>query len=88
VQIPLALPTMLAGIRIATVSTIGLVTIGALVGHGGFGTLIIRGFEDNFFRAQILTATLACVALALIAEALLLGIERWATPWARSRRRA
>jgi osmoprotectant transport system permease protein len=88
VQVPLALPTMLAGVRIATVSTIGLVTIGALVGHGGFGSLIIRGFEDNFYRAEILTATLACVALALVAEALLLGLERWATPWARRRRRA
>jgi osmoprotectant transport system permease protein len=87
VQVPLALPTMLAGVRIATVSTIGLVTIGALVGHGGFGSLIIRGFEDNFYRAEILTATLACVALALVAEALLLGVERRATPWA-SRRRA
>jgi osmoprotectant transport system permease protein len=86
VQVPLALPTMLAGVRIATVSTIGLVTIGALVGHGGFGSLIIRGFEDNFYRAEILTATLACVALALVAEALLLGVERRATPWARRTR--
>jgi osmoprotectant transport system permease protein len=86
VQVPLALPTMLAGVRIATVSTIGLVTIGALVGHGGFGSLIIRGFEDNFYRAEILTATLACVALALVAEALLLGVERRATPWASRRR--
>jgi len=88
VQIPLALPTMLAGVRIATVSTIGLVTIGALVGHGGFGSLIIRGFEDNLYRAEILTATLACVLLAVIAEVSLLGLERAATPWARSRRGA
>jgi osmoprotectant transport system permease protein len=88
VQVPLALPAMLAGVRIATVSTIGLVTIGALVGHGGFGSLIIRGFEDNFYRAEILTATLACVVLALVAELLLLGAERAATPWARRRRAA
>jgi len=88
VQIPLAVPTMLAGVRIATVSTIGLVTIGALVGHGGFGSLIIRGFEDNLYRAEILTATLACVLLAVLAEVTLLGVERLATPWARRRRAA
>lgn len=86
VQVPMALPTMLAGIRIATVSTIGLVTIGALVGHGGFGTLIMSGFTNNFYRAEIATATLACVALAFVAEVALLGVERWATPWAHRRR--
>jgi osmoprotectant transport system permease protein len=88
VEVPMAMPTMLAGVRIATVSTIGLVTIGALVGHGGFGSLILRGFTDNFYRAEILTATLACVVLALLAEVTLLGVERWATPWAHRRRSA
>lgn len=85
VEIPLAMPTILAGVRIATVTTVGMVTIGALVGYGGFGTLILSGFQQNFWHAQILTATLCCVLLAVIFEVLLHGVERITTPWARGR---
>jgi osmoprotectant transport system permease protein len=67
------------------VSTVGLVTIGALVGHGGFGTLILGGFVDNFYHAQIMTATLLTVALAIVLEGLLLLLERALTPWSRAR---
>ncbi|MEZ5117907.1 MAG: ABC transporter permease [Candidatus Nanopelagicales bacterium] len=88
VQVPLALPTILAGVRVATVSTVGLVTIGALVGHGGFGSLILGGFVNNFYHAQIMTATLACVALALLFEGALVLLERALTPWARVQRAA
>lgn len=83
VSIPLAMPTILAGIRIATVSTVGMVTIGALVGYGGFGTLILSGFQNNFWHAQILTATLCCVLLAVVFEMLLLLVERMTVPWNR-----
>jgi osmoprotectant transport system permease protein len=83
VSIPLAMPTILAGIRIATVSTVGMVTIGALVGYGGFGTLILSGFQNNFWHAQILTATLCCVLLATVFEILLLAVERITAPWTR-----
>jgi osmoprotectant transport system permease protein len=83
VSIPLAMPTILAGIRIATVSTVGMVTIGALVGYGGFGTLILSGFQNNFWHAQIFTATLGCVLLAVVFEALLLLVQRFSVPWAR-----
>ena len=83
VSIPLAMPTILAGIRIATVSTVGMVTIGALVGYGGFGTLILSGFQNNFWHAQIFTATLACVLLAVLFEMLLLLVQRFTVPWAR-----
>lgn len=83
VSIPLALPTILAGIRIATVSTVGMVTIGALVGYGGFGTLILSGFQNNFWHAEIFTATLCCVLLAVVFEVLLLAVERLTVPWAR-----
>lgn len=86
VSIPLALPTILAGIRIATVSTVGMVTIGALVGYGGFGTLILSGFQNNFWHAQILTATLCCVLLAVVFEMLLLLLEKVAAPWTRRAR--
>jgi len=86
VEMPLALPAILAGVRLATVSTVGLVTIGALVGHGGYGTLILGGFIDNFYHAQIMTATLLTVALAIVLEGLLLLAERRLTPWSRTRR--
>jgi osmoprotectant transport system permease protein len=85
VELPLALPAILAGVRLAVVSTVGLVTIGALVGHGGFGTLIVGGFVDNFYHAQIMTATLLTVALAIVLEGLLLLLERVLTPWSRTR---
>ena len=83
VEVPLALPTIVAGIRIATVSTVGMVTIGALVGHGGFGTMILSGFQQNFWHAQIFTATACCVLLAIGFE-LALHAAQWASaPWAR-----
>jgi osmoprotectant transport system permease protein len=88
IEMPLAMPTILAGIRVATVSTVGLVTIGALVGYGGFGSLIYSGFLQNFWHAQIMTATLACVVLAIALEAGLQLAERMLTPWARSQREA
>lgn len=84
VEFPLALPTILAGVRIATVSTVGLVTIGALVGYGGYGSMIYTGFLQNFWHAQIMTATIACVLLAMVLELILQIVERMTTPWARS----
>ncbi len=83
VQLPLALPAILAGVRVATVSTVALVTVGAVVSNGGLGRLIFEGFNNNFYRAEIVTATLLCVALAAVADVLLLLLERVLTPWAR-----
>lgn len=85
VEVPLALPTIIAGIRIATVSTVGLVTIGALVGYGGFGGLILSGFQQNFWHAQILTATVGCIVLAMLFEGLLHWAQQRAAPWTRGR---
>jgi len=84
VELPLALPAILAGVRIATVSTVALVTVGTLVGFGGFGDIIKRGFSGNF-RPEVLTATVATVILALILDALLLALQRATTPWLRER---
>ncbi|HZM74619.1 MAG TPA: ABC transporter permease subunit [Candidatus Limnocylindrales bacterium] len=86
VELPLALPSIMTGLRIATVSTVALVTVGDIVGIGGFGSLILSGFRNNFYRAQIMTATLATVLLALILDALLVLITYWVTPWTRGRR--
>lgn len=83
VQLPLALPAILAGVRVATVSTIALVTVGAVVSNGGLGQLIFEGFNNNFYRAEIFTATLLCVLLAAVADLLLLLLERLLTPWSR-----
>ena len=85
VELPLALPAVLAGLRIATVSTVALVTVGVVVSNGGLGQLIFQGFNNNLFRAQIFTATALCVLLALTADLLLLGLERLLTPWTRAR---
>ncbi|HSK26274.1 MAG TPA: ABC transporter permease [Jiangellales bacterium] len=82
VELPLALPSVFAGLRVATVSTVALTTIGVIVGFGGLGNLISRGLS-SFFRAEVLTAAVLCVALAVAADLLLLGAQRLATPWRR-----
>jgi len=82
VELPLALPAAMAGVRIATVSTIGLLTIGGFVGYGGFGNLIVSGFQATVGRAEVVTAALCCILLALVADLLLLLLQRALTPWA------
>jgi osmoprotectant transport system permease protein len=82
VEIPLALPVIIAGVRIATVSSIGLVTIAALIGRGGFGQFIIQGLNE-FFWTPLMVGVVLSVAFALLADLLLLGLERLATPWAK-----
>ncbi|MFC0007962.1 MULTISPECIES: ABC transporter permease [Micromonospora] len=85
VELPLALPGILTGVRLATVSTVALVTVGVVVGRGGLGQLIFAGFQNNFYRAQIMTGTVLCVLLALVLDLLLAGVGRLLTPWLRSR---
>jgi len=85
VQLPLALPTILAGLRVATVSTVALVTVGSILGHGGLGDLIYAGLRTQF-QAEVLTATVLVVALAVVADLLLLGVQRAVTPWLRAAR--
>ncbi|MER8002277.1 ABC transporter permease [Streptomyces sp. NPDC095613] len=82
VELPLALPAAMAGLRIAAVSAVSLVTLGAIVGYGGLGNLIYAGM-NTFFKAQVLTATVLCVLLAVVADLLLLALQRLLTPWAR-----
>lgn len=83
VELPLALPAIMAGVRVATVSTVALTTVGAIVGSGGLGNLIYAGI-DTLFKAQVLTASVLCVALAVAADLLLLGVQRLLTPWERA----
>lgn len=84
VEIPLALPVILAGIRIATVTTIGLVTVAALIGKGGLGYFILLGIDRGYPPAS-LVGSLLSLALAVSVDALLFGAERLATPWSRRR---
>lgn len=84
VELPLALPSVLAGLRLATVTTVALVTIGVVVGFGGLGQLMFRGFNSQY-RAEIMTATLLTLALALVADVLIVAAGRLLTPWARAR---
>ncbi|MFE9134444.1 ABC transporter permease [Streptomyces sp. NPDC007355] len=84
VELPLALPAAMAGLRIAVVSAVSLVTIGAIVGHGGLGNLIYAGM-NTYFKAQVLTASVLCVLIAVAADLLLLGAQRLLTPWTRGR---
>jgi osmoprotectant transport system permease protein len=84
VDFPLAVPAIMAGIRIATVTTIGLVTVTALIGEGGLGSLILDGLIRDF-KTPLVIGTLLSVALAIIADVSLAGVQRLVTPWARSR---
>ncbi|MCU1691353.1 MAG: binding-protein-dependent transport system inner rane component [Frankiales bacterium] len=85
VDLPLALPSVLAGLRVATVSTVALTTVGVVVSNGGLGQVVLEGFTNNLYRAQILTGTVLCLLLALVADGLLLLVERLLTPWTRAR---
>ena len=82
VELPLALPAIFAGVRIATVTTIGLVTITALIGLGGLGQLIDKGLIENF-HTPLVVGTVLSIALALVADLVLIGAQRIAIPWSR-----
>jgi osmoprotectant transport system permease protein len=82
VELPLALPVIMAGVRIAAVTTVGLVTITALIGLGGLGKFILQGLRLFFSTATLVGAVLS-VVLALAVDGSLLAVERSLTPWAR-----
>jgi osmoprotectant transport system permease protein len=84
VDLPLAVPLIVAGLRIATVTTIGLVMVTALIGEGGLGNLMLRGFNFRNYTA-VYVGAIVTVALAIVADALLIALGRIATPWSRVR---
>jgi osmoprotectant transport system permease protein len=87
VELPLALPAIVAGLRIAVVSTIALATVAAFVVSQGLGVPILGALRDNF-KTEILVAGALAVGLAFIADGLLVLVQRALTPWATSRRTA
>jgi osmoprotectant transport system permease protein len=87
VELPLALPVIMAGLRVATVSTVALTTIGTVVSEGGLGLLIAEG-KSTQFNAELMTGAVLCVLLALVLDLLLVLAQRLLTPWARQGVRA
>jgi osmoprotectant transport system permease protein len=85
VELPLAMPVIFAGLRVVTVSTIALVSVGALIGIGGLGELFTRGLNTGFLTPIIVGLVLS-LALALVCDGIILLIQRGVLPWARGRR--
>lgn len=84
IELPLALPVIIAGIRIATVTVIGLVTVTALIGRGGLGAYILTGIRlTTLHPTMILVGTFLSVGLALLVDLSLLALEKALTPWSR-----
>jgi len=86
VDLPLALPYVFAGLRVAAATVIGLVTVTALIGLGGLGRQITYGFNIGYYTPIIVGLVLS-VALAALCDLLLVGAQRIIVPWTRARRR-
>jgi osmoprotectant transport system permease protein len=86
VELPLALPLMMAGVRLATVTTIGLATVASILGEsfGGFGFFITEGL-NRFFLTEIYLGAVLSIVMAFAADFILVRAERLVTPWARAR---
>jgi osmoprotectant transport system permease protein len=83
VRVPIAIPTIVAGLRLAVVSTIELVVIGGFIGQGGYGSQIFEGYR-NRYHTQLLTYVILTVLLAVVADILILFAQRLVTPWRRT----
>ena len=82
VELPLALPAIVAGLRIATVTVISLATVAVFVVDEGLGAPIYAGLQQTF-KTELIAAGALCVALALLADGLLVLVQRLLTPWTR-----
>ena len=84
IELPLAVPAIIAGVRITAVTTIGLATITALIGQGGLGALIRDGLLRDF-RTPLVVGAVLSVAMAVVVDLSLAGAQRLLTPWTRRR---
>jgi osmoprotectant transport system permease protein len=82
IQVPLAIPVIVAGIRIAAVTVVGLVTVTSLIGQGGYGAFILRGLGRNF-ATEILVGTALSILFAVLLDLALLALQRRLAPWVR-----
>jgi osmoprotectant transport system permease protein len=85
VELPIAIPVVFAGLRVATVANISLVSIGSLIGISGLGQLFVDGIQRNF-PTPIVVGIVLTVALAVLADLALVLLQRVLTPWSRMRR--
>ena len=86
VELPLAAPAIIAGLRIATVTVISLATVASLIDNEGLGVPILTAISNEVFKTELIAAGAMAVALALLADGLLVLVQRFATPWARAGR--
>ena len=86
VELPLAIPVVIAGLRIAVVSSISLVSVGALIGVNSLGYFFIDGLQRSFYE-EIWAAIAGVIVIALAADLVLVGVRRLLTPWSRARGR-
>ncbi|MGH3506759.1 MAG: ABC transporter permease [Nocardioidaceae bacterium] len=87
VELPLAMPVIVAGLRVATVSTVALTTVGTILDAGGLGDLLSEGVNSDF-KAQIFAASVLCVALAVVLDLMIVVGEWLSLPWVRAGGRA
>ncbi len=84
VELPLALPAIIAGLRIATVTVISLATVASLIDNEGLGVPILTAISNEVFKTELIAAGALAVALALAADGLLVIVQRLLTPWTRA----
>lgn len=82
IELHLLLPSLFAGLRIASVTLVGLVTVTALIGQGGLGQLLLAGF-NQYFVTPIAVSLVLSVVLSLLLDSLIARVGYWLTPWAR-----
>jgi osmoprotectant transport system permease protein len=87
VYLPLTVPYLIGGLRVATTTVVGLVTVSAFIGLGGFGRMITTGFNASN-GAELVTGLVLSVVLAALLDLALVAVERLAVPWSRSAARA
>jgi osmoprotectant transport system permease protein len=87
VDLPLAVPVLLSGTRVVAVGTVAMVTIGALIGVPGLGSLLTDGFQRGITE-EVVVGVAATIAVALVLDGLLLAAGRALTPWTRAPRRS
>jgi len=82
IELPLLAPSLFAGLRIASVTLVGLVTVTALIGQGGLGQLLLAGFNQDFLTPIVVSLALSLV-LSFLLDSLIAHVGYWLTPWAR-----
>ncbi|MGI9146360.1 MAG: ABC transporter permease [Chloroflexota bacterium] len=83
IELPLALAIIIAGLRVAVVTTVGLVTVAGVIGQGGLGALIFQGIQQ-FFATPLVIGSVLSIATAIVLDGILVLIERQLTPWTRT----